>query len=325
MKLSDYKYPVLVLPNIDMELELWEFYNYFINLVTKENEQHLYIMGTEEEFTRLTCLKDNENIKSIEISDDFYKDNWVRDYAPVICKNNVNFVYDPSYYEEDDRELTEELDDWSYEFLDEEEFEASDIVLDGGNFIYNGEDDAIISVKIFEDNCNLGYDALLDELREVTGIKNFRFIGYDPYDETGHADGYVRFVDKQHVLVAALSDDYSMYGSAQISEDEYYEIKDVLDGIANQLEVFYKVTRIIHGMPAKEHEDSGMDSVVGGYINYMKIENKIYLPQFEMKELDDAAIEVIQKVYGAGITVVPVNCLKLAPYGGLLNCISWNC
>ena len=66
--------------------------------------------------------------------------------------------------------------------------------------------------------------------------------------------------------------------------------------------------------------DTGKE-YLGLYINFLKLDDLIIMPSFERKEADLAA-EKLEDYFNKKI--IKVNSKKLAPEGGLINCVTWN-
>lgn len=124
---------------------------------------------------------------------------------------------------------------------------------------------------------------------------------------TGHADGYVRFIDNNTILVN------------EIKENEY---KYWLDG-------FQKMVKQHHlnciEIPWFEFTVKDCpDSAVGLYLNYLEIGNLIILPIFDVAgNMDQKIIDMFISIFPYKI-IEPVKINEVAKEGGLMNCISWN-
>jgi agmatine/peptidylarginine deiminase len=62
----------------------------------------------------------------------------------------------------------------------------------------------ILTDKVVVENPSLSKAKLLSELRELFEIETIIIIPRDPLDFTGHADGMVRFVDEDTVLITSV-------------------------------------------------------------------------------------------------------------------------
>ena len=140
------------------------------------------------------------------------KDIWVRDFMPIEISYGhfLKFGYHPSYL----RKLPEYRTDWpnrSKIYLrreDESEYKYSgisfpgtylDINLDGGNVI-KCDDCVIISARVFHENRRMKRAVLLDALEEAFG-QEIVIIPSDTEEKTGHADGMVRYIGDDTVLL----------------------------------------------------------------------------------------------------------------------------
>ena len=83
----------------------------------------------------------------------------------------------------------------------------SGINLDGGNVVMLGNK-AIITDRIFSENPDWDKEKLINELSTLLECEIIIIPAYKPeYDYTGHADGMIRFVDSNTVLVNNLDQD----------------------------------------------------------------------------------------------------------------------
>ena len=135
------------------------------------------------------------------------KDIWCRDYMPVQTTSGkfIQFKYDPSYlkgkkeWEElrtNPKEVREK-NDW----LAKLNVEESEINLDGGNvLICDGR--AILSDRIFSENPTMEKETLIDELTKLLECEVIIIPALKSQNEdlTGHADGMVRFVDRNIII-----------------------------------------------------------------------------------------------------------------------------
>ncbi|HAP70452.1 MAG TPA: hypothetical protein DCR04_12145, partial [Flavobacteriales bacterium] len=129
------------------------------------------------------------------------------------------------------------------------------------------------------------------------------FVPWDENDFTGHADGMVRFVDANTLLI----NDYSQ---------ETEEFRDLfLDAIETT-----GLDLIV--LPYEPEDDPTLVSAVGLYLNYLEMEQAVIVPVFNLPS-DQKAVEILSEVFN-GKKVIPLECSELAKNGGILNSISWN-
>ena len=229
-------------------------------------------------------------------------DIWCRDFMPVQIDEDTfcKFVYAPDYllgYEH----LITPPEKCRLPFM--KNYRQEPIVLDGGNVVAS-RDKVILTDKIYRENPSVGQPRLRQRLEEVFQAKCIII----PMDEplVGHADGVVRFIDKDHVLINDYSRIDAGYGE---------ELRNLLEGSGLAVE----------SMPLFEENGQcrpgEFPSAVGLYLNYLRVGNVVVMPGFGRPE-DQVAVEKVRKVMpDANVSQVP--CRSLAGKGGVLNCISW--
>ena len=321
---------VLVYPK-DIRNKLVNVYKEFIKVVTKETkipEITLIVRPTAIKDIDNYIIKCNLNIQTNihYFETESVQDIWVRDFAPIYFSNGIVFkaLYKPSYFKEKEINKYAELDNQTG--LDLANYlelkintERSNLILDGGNFINNGQGSAIVTNRVIRDNETLSICEIKHIFKKQLNISNLIFLPVEPSDMTGHIDGMVRFVDEQTVIVGSYPDKYEK--SYNIIDEEDYKIgKIFLDKIAYTLNKTFKVIRIENSIPINE-ETNGIASAYGNYINYLRIGNKILIPHYG-KLQDNKAIETFKKHFPC-LKIIPINTEILSKYGGVLNCISW--
>ncbi len=75
-----------------------------------------------------------------------------------------------------------------------------DIILDGGNVVKH-KDKVILTSKVFKENPDYSELNLITKLKNQLQVKQIIIIPQEPKDFVGHADGMVRFIDTDTVLV----------------------------------------------------------------------------------------------------------------------------
>lgn len=231
------------------------------------------------------------------------KDIWCRDYMPVQTESGklIQFKYDPSYLK-DNKEWEESRSDVK-EVCKVNGIEAqfSDINLDGGNvLICDGR--AILSNRIFKENPDKGEKELVDELSRLLECEII-IIPAENDDMTGHADGMVRFVNKNTILGNMMADEYKYWQDGMQKVIEKYNMKYI-------------------DVPFFVPKDSKHPySAVGIYVNYLEVNNLIVMPIFGREE-DTKAFDIIQSTFPDKI-IEKIDYTDVAQEGGLLNCTTW--
>ncbi len=175
--------------------------------------------------------------------------------------------------------------------------------LDGGNVIhYNNT--VIMCDKVLKEN-TWKYDKkeVLQRLRYSFRANRIIFIPTAPDDLFGHADGVVRFVKSNLVLINKYR-----------KEDQEYKLK--LTQALDKAKIKYIE------VPYNPYlNNKGLDAT-GIYLNYLQMKGIIFVPVFGLKE-DKKALAIIKSVFPKE-NIVPVRSNEIARRGGVLNCISWN-
>lgn len=232
------------------------------------------------------------------------KDIWCRDYMPVQTESGklIQFKYDPSYLK--GKKEWEESRSYVKEICEKNNIVAteSDINLDGGNvLICDGR--AIISDRIFSENPTKDKDFLVNELSKLLECEII-IIPAENDDFTGHADGMVRFVNRNTILGNRMADEYKYWQKG---------MQKVLDT--------YNLTYIDVPFFEDMKDSKYPESAIGIYVNYLEVNDLIVMPVFGREE-DAQAVEVIQRAFpNKQIETIDYN--DVAKEGGVLNCSTW--
>lgn len=231
------------------------------------------------------------------------KDIWAVDYMPIqISKNKfIQFEYNPNYLNTTYLKKTISNTDT---ICKEIEFETikSNLIVDGGNVV-KSKNKVIMTDKVFEENKTLSKNEVIKQLFELFEVDELIFVPWDENDEIGHADGMVRFLNSDTVLI----NDYS---NEDIKFQRSFRLALHNAGL-NCIELPYNPVKNVKSI-----------SATGIYINYLQMQHVIILPTFENK-LDELAFKIIEESF-VGQTIATVESTDLAKQGGILNCISWN-
>ncbi|MBL4617783.1 MAG: agmatine deiminase family protein [Robiginitomaculum sp.] len=183
-------------------------------------------------------------------------------------------------------------------------FAKSALLNDGGNFVDDYAGNVIISTKFLADN-RLTENKARKLLLAMTGINNVAFIEADEQGGLQHADGVVAFIDENLLAINSYPDD----------PDYMKQLKsDLKRGLPN-IKIFELIT---------PYDDSGIyderfGSACGIYTNMLVTKNRIYLPQFGIKE-DVIALQQIRAMTKK--QVIPVQSGTVCQMGGGVRCMS---
>lgn len=255
-----------------------------------------------KELTQL-ILKSGYKVMELMGTEDYY----CRDFMPVQVSETdlVQFIFRPTAYfiEETYEYITDPV---FVEIVNPKRFPRprySPIILDGGNIV-KWENKVIITERVLADNRYQFPDdnAILDRLKfdlksEIILIPEY------PGDDTGHADGLIRFIDANTVF---------------INDSQTEPEKEWLNKTLSMLRS-HNIKTI--DFPCKLEENA--ETAEGLYINYLHVGNLIVVPQFGIKDSDKKALEIMKSVYGNTHQVVPFRAGWIAENGGVLNCATW--
>ena len=231
------------------------------------------------------------------------KDIWCRDYMPIQTKSGklIQFKYEPSYLRKDDEWDDSRSDVTEVCRLNNIDAELSDINLDGGNVLLC-DDLAIISDRVFSENQDWNREKLVNELSRLLECEII-IIPSENDDMTGHADGMVRFVNRNTILGNNLDEEYKYWRESMQKVIEKYGLKYI-------------------NMPFFEpHDPKHPLSAIGVYVNYLEVNNLIVLPVFGRDE-DKQAIAIITETFPNRV-IETIDYNDVAYEGGLLNCTTW--
>jgi len=253
----------------------------------------------------LTAYKSWANIRqALEVNGIAYgllpntKDVWARDYMPAYSNGHyVSYVYNPDYLqnEKDKQYITDNVEEVFD--LSNDSVTKTKLVIDGGNVIMCG-DKIIMTDKIFVENSSFSKEEVVAEIERVFSAK-LVVIPWDKEEKFGHADGMVRYVSDNHVLINNYKD---------IDPELRLKILDALSPY------FSQISELEYGSAQRVNS--------WAHINYLQVNNLIFVPQLEIPS-DKLAIEQISRIFPDS-TIIPVEVKGIVKKGGALNCVSWN-
>jgi len=231
-------------------------------------------------------------------------DVWAQDYMAIQVDETtfVKFTYRPDYLRGYEHLITGEDVCQQFAFL--EGPQNSDIRLDGGNVVASSRC-VILTEKVFRENPSWPRKKLREELRRLLRVEECIFIPVEWGDLIGHADGVVRFLDDDRVVI----NDYS-----ELDPDYGDELVRILRRHRLHVEVLpYAVD--------DEPRRGEIGSAVGNRVNFLRVGNLVVMPVYGIPQDDEA----LRKMEGflPGADVVPLPSSELAREGGVVNCVSW--
>ena len=274
--------------------------------VQLSTEQTVYLSALLKTKYPDTCERLTQILEKHHIKYGFLegtKDIWCRDYMPVQTKSGklIQFKYEPSYLRKDNEWDESRSDVKEICRLNNIDAEPSDINLDGSNVLIC-DDRAIISDRVFSENKDWNREKLVEELGRLLECEII-IIPAENDDMTGHADGMVRFVNRNTILGNQLADEYKYWREGMQKVLEQY-------GLTYIDVPFFMPKDPKHPL-----------SAVGVYVNYLEVNNLIVLPVFGRDE-DEQVISIIKGIFPDRI-IETIDYNEVAKEGGLLNCTTW--
>ena len=233
------------------------------------------------------CLRHTESRKHV----------WARDYMPIQLDTDrfLQYRYFPDYLKDDPDYIPR------YETIACDlhlKCKKTDLIIDGGNVV-KLKDKVIMTDKVLKENPQYTERDL--KARLETDLEcEVCLIPWDRYEIFGHADGMVRPIDGNDILL-----------NNYVDFDKYLR-KRLLEKLHD------------HGFHVEElHYDLPRPSKQSwAYLNFLQVKNLIFVPALGIPE-DTLALQQLQEFYPA-CKVIPVpGCQDLVRDGGALNCVSW--
>lgn len=266
-------------------------------LITDRETNKVYFSQLIKNFTCYNSIiekLDKYNIVHDTLS--FTKDYWVRDFMPIQIteKNFIQYKYQPDYLKNNQKYISNPKECCKYLKI---KSNYIDIILDGGNIIkcFNK---IIMTDKVFVENTNHSKLELTNQLENTFNCEII-IIPWDKTDIYGHADGMVRYITDNTILL----NNYNNYN------------KTLRNRILKILEKHFNIKELSY--------NTSKPSIYNWiYINYLQVSNLILLPMLGIDE-DQQALEQFSIIFPT-LQIEQINVSEIAPLGGALNCISWN-
>lgn len=222
---------------------------------------------------------------------------WARDYMPLQLDKGrfLSYRYRPDYLRGYEGYIPQYRRIWTDLGL---ECIQTDIVLDGGNVVKCGSK-VIMTDKIFRENTSWGRNELISELERLLRAE-IVLIPWDRYEMFGHADGMVRYIVGDSVLL-----------NNYVDFDPYLRKR-----LLKALRPHFSIAELHYGTAQNKRFS-------WAYINFLQTENCIFIPGLGLPE-DSLAAEQIQGFFPDSKVIQIRDCQSLVLQGGALNCATWN-
>ena len=236
------------------------------------------------------------------------KDIWARDYMSIQVTEKIfiEYRYDPNYLQgsEKGRRDLKSYPDIICDIL-KLKTQKTDIILDGGNIVKSSNCVILTDKVLTENKQTYNRTRLIAELKNLFEVDKVVIIPRDPSDEYGHADGILRFINNNTVLV----NEYFDYYKSDFQKHFFGAFK------SNRIDVEKLVFKV-----AKK------DKRNWAYINFLQLKDLIIIPKFGIDE-DEQALHQFNNFfpdYAAQGRIISIDATQLVKKSGALNCISWN-
>lgn len=228
------------------------------------------------------------------------RDYWCRDYMPVQVTDQkfVRYTYYPDYLRSRRNRPFITNPDRTLDELGIKSVQSA-LIIDGGNVVKCSQN-IIMTEKVFWENQQLSPRAVVAELERLFECE-IVFLPWDRSEPYGHADGIVRWVADDVVLLTA-----------------YEQSRHFARKFREALERHFNVIPLVYTTRPRSR------NLTWAYINFLQTQDVILVPAFGIKE-DVQAMRQFEEVfsdYRGRIEQVDVS--DIVGYGGALNCISWN-
>ena len=234
----------------------------------------LYKVGVEIEY--LPCSMSKKHV-------------WARDYMPIQTTGGyVQYVYDPDYLKKDRDYIPD------YDAICKKlglNCVKTKLVIDGGNVV-KGKRSVIMTDKVLVENKMFTQKYVVDQLEKLFGCY-VTLIPWDRFEIFGHADGMVRFIDRDTVLINNYADFDPELRKRLLERLKWggYHVE----------ELHYEKPRCSKNSWA--------------YLNFLQVAEHIFVPGLGIEE-DYMALEQIKQFYPDHRVLLVPDCLELVRDGG---------
>jgi agmatine/peptidylarginine deiminase len=252
-------------------------------MITEAQTNFVYfseLLNSRPEFkafsTQLTNILDKHKIRYGFLPDT--NDIWCRDFMPIQVSNKkfIEYRYDPDYLQSKKEKINKTYPDIVCDALQLKTIKTG-LILDGGNII-KASDKIILTDKVLIENKHqYSRDQVVSILKTLFEINLVIFIPWDrENEEYGHADGMIRFIDDNKVLINGY---FKVYNP---------KFKKAFFSALSNHNLDY--TELNFNVPSPN------ENLNWGYINYLQMKDLLLIPKFGIEE-DQQALKQISQVF----------------------------
>ena len=245
---------------------------------------------------------------------------WIRDYAPFILRYDEEnlLMVDAKYRTRDELQARKKDDFMGVKFAKMFDLPVRSIplVLEGGNFISNGDGLLLTSAKTLQINqegkAAYSNPQLVSMFHDYLGVDGVFAVAPLQGEPNGHIDMFMTMVAKNIAVIGEIPPSEDPTNSARLNETARFV--STIPTSAGPIQV----KRI--PMPPKWGEDWR------SYTNVIFANGILLMPSFSDVDpsLEQRAVQVYQSVLPPGWIVKKINCDKIVKLHGQLHCISYN-
>lgn len=222
---------------------------------------------------------------------------WARDYMPIQLEEDLflQYQYNPDYLKRYHAWIP------PYKTICKKlglNCITTDIVMDGGNIVQCGNK-VIMTDKIFKENPNYSREDLVNQLEDLF-FAELVIIPWDRYEMFGHADGMVRWIGGDRVLLNNYCD-FDM---------------SLRNRLMDALKPHFQVEELHYGGPR-------LSKFSWAFLNYLQVKDCIFVPWMPISG-NHEAFSKIEDLFPNKRVVDIGPCEDLVHMGGALHCVSWN-
>jgi len=268
----------------------------------------LFKQKFEHEYSEITSILTKHRVGFDTLLET--KDIWCRDYMPIQISETefIEYRYDPDYLQTTKYRKLKSYPDLVCNKIGLKTIK-SDLIIDGGNVI-KSKNGIILTDKIISENKEFYSQNQLKEILKITfNVDKITIIPWDKEDKNeyfGHADGMVRFINENKILINGYFREYS-------EEFQNYFFGEIENSGLEFSELRFNVK-------------NPKEKLNWGYINYLQTKNVILIPQFGIDEDEQAfrQFAILFPEYAKENRIEKVNAARIIEGGGVLNCMTWN-
>lgn len=300
---------------------LESFYNQLIEMIPDSINLSVIVNTKKIQQEIKTTFRHKSNVETIVVN--YWDEIWLRDcmglaaddkiFKPIYSPNYCTLSKETKYFHYLDRLIRRVLSGTTY----------SNIVdvplnIDGGNFVHNTKT-VFLTEKVYEDNPGKDVKQIIKDYTNLDAI----IVGRHYYDVLGHIDGYMAFKDEGTVFLSEypnlphLKQDIKYVKALKSTvEDNGFTVIPIFDR---------PIDEPIHCNCKGKKTRSCLYSARGVYVNYIRLNNCIIMPEYTIPQKSKVDYNAINKkiFQSYGFEVLTVNCDQLAKFGGSLHCISF--